>query len=76
MESKEKLSSAHYHEVLDRIYVIMNNIDSHLIEHPVSKKHKKITQSLCKAIDHLYSAYQQCGSYIHKESNKKTQQSS
>lgn len=73
MSLKEKLQPAHYHEVLDRIYVIMDNIDSHLIEHPVSKKHKKISLNLCKAIDYLYAAYQECGNHIHKEANKKTQ---
>ena len=37
-----KINNGHYYELLDRIHVIIENIDTHLVNHPLSSKDKKI----------------------------------
>lgn len=57
----EFLTSDHYHEVADRLSVIMSTIDDHLIQHPVSKINKNIYNQLEKAQNCLWEAYQEAG---------------
>lgn len=59
--SKKKLSEFHYHEALDRTYIIINIIENSLTYHPVFKKHKKLRKKVNKAIDVLCDAYQEIG---------------
>jgi len=65
MKPKKKLNRSHYHEMCDRIYVIQNNIEDHLIGHQVvtcdDKLAKKIKKRLEKAQESLSEAYQLAG---------------
>lgn len=62
-ESKKKkigkiqLDDYHYHELLDRLYVIMSTIDDHLIQHPVCKIETNIKDHITNAVDQLVMAY-------------------
>ena len=56
------LDKFHYHEALDRTHVICENIDSHLLQHPVCKLDKEIADKVELALDTLYEAYQIIGS--------------
>ena len=66
-ESKKKkigkiqLDDYHYHELLDRLHVIMCTIDDHLIQHPVCKIETDIKDHIVNAVDQLYMAYQLTG---------------
>jgi hypothetical protein len=66
-ESKKKkigkieLDDYHYHELLDRLHVIMSTIDDHLIQHPVCKIETNIKDHITNAVDHLWLAYQLTG---------------
>jgi hypothetical protein len=55
---KDKLNSGHYHEMMDRLHIIMENINDHLIQHPVAKVDKRIDSLLNKALEELWDAYQ------------------
>ena len=66
-ESKKKkigkiqLDDYHYHELLDRLHVIMSTIDDHLIQHPVCKIETNIKDHITNAVDQLSMAYQLTG---------------
>ena len=61
MKLKDKLNPGHYHGMIDRLHIIMENINDHLIQHPVAKVDKKLNSHLTKAFMHLWSAYQIAG---------------
>jgi hypothetical protein len=59
--TKPKLDEFHYHEMTDRLHVIMSMIDDHLVQHPVAKLDKKINKLIDEANDKLAEAYQIAG---------------
>jgi hypothetical protein len=61
MNLKDKLNSGHYHEMMDRLHIIMENINDHLIQHPVAKVNKKVNEKLNTALETLWDAYQITG---------------
>jgi hypothetical protein len=69
MKLKDKLNPGHYHEMMDRLYIIMSNIDDHLLQHPIAKVDKKLNSHLNKALEELWNAYQIAGS-LDFEKNK------
>jgi hypothetical protein len=58
---KDKLNSGHYLELMDRLHIVMCNIDDHCIQHPVAKLDKKISTLLNKALEEIWEAYQEVG---------------
>jgi len=56
-----KLDDFHYHEMMDRIHVINNTINDHLLVHPVATKHKRLYNKIEKALNLLADAYQMAG---------------
>ena len=59
--SKKKINYGYIHEALDRLHIIMENIDDHIINHPICEKDKKIRKKVNKALDNLAAAYQLAG---------------
>jgi len=59
--SKPIINPAYYHEMADRLHVLICTMDDHLLQHPVAKLDKKISKNIEKAIDLLSEAYQQAG---------------
>lgn len=62
--NKEKLDDFHYHEMIDRLYLLGNMIDTFLSEHPVATHHPKINELIGSASNDLAEAYQITGSLI------------
>ena len=60
------LEKSHYREILDRTFIILNNIDNHLIQHPVSKLDKEVSNKIENAHLILYEAYQLTGQKLKK----------
>lgn len=52
------LDDNHYHEVLDRLHLVMSIIDDHLIQHPVCKIETDIKDLITDAQYKLWEAYQ------------------
>jgi hypothetical protein len=67
MKLKDKLNPGHYHEMMDRLHIIMENINDHLIQHPVAKVDKKVNSHLNKALEELWEAYQVTGNLDSEE---------
>jgi hypothetical protein len=55
------LDRFHYHEALDRAYIIGNMINEHLTEHPVIMKHKKLRKLIKVAEQNVMDVYQMIG---------------
>lgn len=62
-----ELDDFHYHEALDRLHVIMDTIDNHLIQHPVLKAETKVKDLVDEANTKLWEAYQLIGSITTEE---------
>ena len=45
---KDKINPGHYHEMMDRLHVIMSTLDDHILQHPVAKVHKELNSHLNK----------------------------
>lgn len=61
MANKPKLTHFHYHEALDRTYMVCDIVDRHLIQHPVCKLDKEVAKLVEEAATKLYEAYQLIG---------------
>lgn len=61
MSKKRRLYELDYHEALDRVYLIVNNLQDFLLAHPVVKQNKKIKKKLKKAEKHMLEVYQMIG---------------
>lgn len=57
----KKADEFHYHEMLDRLHVVMCTLEDHVIDHLVSEENKKIKKLLLKAQNNLMKAYQKTG---------------
>tara|TARA_Y100000389_G_scaffold25738_1_gene22248 strand:- start:859 stop:1065 length:207 start_codon:yes stop_codon:yes gene_type:complete len=53
-----ELDDIQYHEALDRIHITINNIDKHLIQHPVLKLETEVKDLVDEAQMKLSEAYQ------------------
>ena len=53
-----ELDDFHYHEILDRLKVVIDNIDNHLIQHPVLKLETEAKDHVTEGTDSLWKAYQ------------------
>ncbi|MFW6246561.1 MAG: hypothetical protein ACOC22_00095 [bacterium] len=58
---KQELDSYHYHEMIDRLYLMGDMIDSFLSNHPVAVHHSKINELITNASKDLAEAYQIAG---------------
>lgn len=56
---KPQLDSYHFHEATDRLAIIIDMIDAHLIQHPVMKLNENPRRLIEKAQELLSEAYQQ-----------------
>ena len=61
MAKLPKLDEFHYHEMLDRLHVIMSMVDDHLQQHPVAKIDVELKTLISEAQDKLWLAYQLTG---------------
>jgi hypothetical protein len=66
------LDKFHYHEALDRLSVVMDNIDRSLLQHPVCKIETEVKEKVAKGLETLWEAYQLVSEIRFKENNMKT----
>ena len=58
---KLKVQPISYFEMMDRTSIILSNVDSFLIQHPVAKANKSISKKLDKVGELLAEIYQESG---------------
>ncbi len=61
MENIE-LNDGHYLELMDRLHVIMCNLNDHCVEHPLAQADDEIKFKIEYALGQLFDAYQVIGS--------------
>ena len=61
MEEKIEINDGHYLELMDRLHVIMSNLNDHCLEHPLSQSDEGIHFKIEYAIGQLWDAYQMVG---------------
>lgn len=68
--SEEKnmlLNEGHYVEAIDRAYIVVNFIETTLMEHPVFQKHPELKIKTDKAQQLILEIYQEIGAISEKE---------
>lgn len=68
---KKLLDEFHYHEAMDRTAMIVDIIDTYLVQHPVFKAEKEYSKKVEEAGMILADAYQIIGSISHDRFNDK-----
>jgi len=53
---KNKINDGHYLELMDRIHIIMLNIQDHLIDHPLAENEMDVQKKIKKAQNNLWKA--------------------
>ena len=61
---KPEINEGHYPELLDRVWVTMDNINNNLLEHPLTYHEDEVKKSIEDAIDSLWDVYQTLGGKI------------
>lgn len=59
-----ELDEFHYHEMLDRLSVMMQVVNNNVQQHPVAKIDKELKEHISSAVDQLWLAYQKTGQLI------------
>ena len=60
-QKKNSINDGHYLELMDRIHIVMMNIQDHLIDHPLAENEKDVQKKIEKAQHNLWKAYQLVG---------------
>jgi hypothetical protein len=60
-KKNSNINDGHYLELMDRIHIVMMNIQDHLLEHPLVENYKDIQTKIEKAQNNLWKAYQLVG---------------
>lgn len=69
--SKIKINDGHYLELMDRLYIQTCMIEDHLLNHPLTKKLKKVKKLVDISGMALTKAYQLVGEESFKNDEKK-----
>lgn len=70
MVSKSEINEGHYLELLDRLYVLTENLHTHCLQHPLSEYDEDIYKAIEAAIEATYEAYQIVGSKEYENENE------
>ena len=60
-QKKNIINKGHYLELMDRINIVMMNIQDHLIDHPLAENERDVRKKIEKAQHKLWEAYQLVG---------------
>jgi hypothetical protein len=60
-QRKNSINAGHYLELMDRIHIVMMNIQDHLIDHPLAENERDVRKKIEKSLHKLWEAYQLVG---------------
>lgn len=69
-QKKNTINKGHYLELMDRTHIMMENINNHLLEHPLTQTDIILTTLYTDAIDCLWEAYQLIGNKEEENENE------
>ena len=58
---KNQINKGHYLELMDRLHIVMMNIQDHILNHPLTENEKDIQKKVEQASLKLWEAYQLVG---------------
>jgi hypothetical protein len=58
---KNIINKGHYLELMDRIHVVMCNLNDHILNHPLTENETDIQNKIEEAFSNLWEAYQLVG---------------
>lgn len=61
---KNEINDGHYLELMDRLHIVMMNIQDHIISHPLTENEPDIQNKIEQASFKLFEAYQLVGNKI------------
>jgi hypothetical protein len=61
---KNEINDGHYLELMDRLHIIMMNIQDHIVSHPLTENEKDIQKKVEQASSKLWEAYQLVGNKL------------
>ena len=62
--SKNEINDGHYLELMDRLHIVMMNIQDHIVSHPLAENEPDIQKKVEQASLKLWEAYQLIGNKI------------
>jgi len=60
-KKNSNINDGHYLELMDRIHIVMMNIQDHLLDHPLTENYSDIQKKIETAQNNLWKAYQLVG---------------
>ena len=60
-QKNNSINPGHYLELMDRIHIVMMNIQDHLIDHPLAENERDVRKKIEKGLHKLWEAYQLVG---------------
>ena len=60
-QKKNSINKGHYLELMDRIHIVMMNVQDHIIDHPLAENERDVRKKIEKALHKLWEAYQLVG---------------
>lgn len=58
---KNTINKGHYLELMDRIHIVMCNLNDHILNHPLTENETDIQNKIEEAFSNLWDAYQLVG---------------
>jgi len=60
-QKKNSINKGHYLELMDRIHIVMCNLNDHILHHPLTENEIEITKKVEEAFSNLWETYQLVG---------------
>lgn len=67
---KNSTNSGHYLELMDRLQIIMSNLNEHCLQHPLTQSDDEIRFKIEYALGQVWDAYQLVGKKDYENENE------
>ena len=61
---EKEINDGHYLELMDRLHIVMSNIDDHILNHPLTEINEDVKSKIDESLTLLFEAYQMIGNKI------------
>jgi hypothetical protein len=65
-----ELNPGHSIELMDRLYVMMNTVNDHALQHPFTENYQEVGKLIQEALEKMWAAYQLVGNIEYTSINK------
>lgn len=61
---ENEINDGHYLELMDRLHIVMSNIDDHILNHPLTEINEDVKSKIDESLTLLFEVYQMIGNKI------------